>query len=140
MAGLFTCRVTRAVMSEMNFWKFHYLFSLLSIFITLILFAHLLRQRRSSTSTVAWLLILFFVPYLGGFLYLIFGVRKIRRAESIKLYEAEGSLSRPAAETAVEKLLNSTGTFPKCGGNQLEVLESGESAYRALVEMIDQAQ
>ncbi|MFS0784606.1 cardiolipin synthase [Bacillus sp. 1P06AnD] len=60
--------------------------SILSITINGILVLNILlaifvifRERRDATSTWAWLLVLFFIPFLGFFLYLLFGQNLSRK-------------------------------------------------------------
>jgi cardiolipin synthase A/B len=51
----------------------------LGFLMALVLMAGLLRQRRSPSSTIAWLLVILLHPYVGVPLYVIFGGRKMRR-------------------------------------------------------------
>ena len=41
--------------------------------LALIFVAHLVRQKRSPTSTIAWLLVVLLLPYVGVPLYLMLG-------------------------------------------------------------------
>jgi cardiolipin synthase len=45
----------------------------------LLFLVHVLRQRRSPTSKLAWVLVILLVPYVGVPLYLVMGNRKMRR-------------------------------------------------------------
>lgn len=56
-----------------------YVFFIASFLLGLTLIAHILLQKRSPSGTIAWLLIIFFLPYVGVPLYLIFGGRKMQR-------------------------------------------------------------
>src|SRR5262249_2400951 len=60
-------------------WVISPLLAYLGFALALVLLAHLLRQRRSPSSTIAWLLVILLLPYLGVPLYLMFGGRKMRR-------------------------------------------------------------
>ena len=68
----------------MNFnWLLIHLLPSIGFILALALLSHILRERRSPTSTVAWLMAIIFIPYLGVPLYLIFGGRKmINKAET----------------------------------------------------------
>ena len=44
----------------------------LGFVLALVLLAHILRQRRSPTSTLAWLMAVVFIPYVGVPLYIMF--------------------------------------------------------------------
>ena len=68
----------------MNFyWLFAHLLTSIGFILALAFLSHILRERRSPTSTLAWLMAIVFIPYIGVPLYLIFGGRKmIRKAEA----------------------------------------------------------
>ena len=99
--------------------------------------AGLLRQRRSPSSTIAWLLAILLLPNVGVPLYIIFGGRKVRR-----LRTAQGTdlpdLGAPAGnepDGAVERLLASYGVPPPSTGNCLELVPSGSRGLRRIVEL-----
>ncbi|MHC5185171.1 MAG: PLDc N-terminal domain-containing protein [Planctomycetota bacterium] len=56
-----------------------YVFFIASFLLGIILIAHILLQKRPPSGTIAWLLIIFFLPYIGVPLYLVFGGRKMRK-------------------------------------------------------------
>ena len=56
-----------------------YVFFIASFLLGIILIAQILLQKRPPSGTIAWLLIIFFLPYVGVPLYLIFGGRKMQR-------------------------------------------------------------
>ena len=68
----------------MNFnWLLIHLLPSIGFILALALLSHILKERRSPTSTLAWLMAIIFIPYLGVPLYLIFGGRKmISKAET----------------------------------------------------------
>ena len=47
--------------------------------IATIIIAHVIRQRRSPSGTIAWLLVIVVFPYIGVPLYLMLGGRKIQQ-------------------------------------------------------------
>lgn len=49
----------------------------------------LFRKKRQPVSTVAWVLVIVLVPYLGGLLYLIFGINRVERRTTSKRRAAE---------------------------------------------------
>ena len=65
-------------LSTVNNWLFSEILTHLGFLLALVFLANLLRQRRSPSSTIAWLLVIC-LPYLGVPLYLMFGGRKINR-------------------------------------------------------------
>ena len=66
---------------------------------TLLLLGHLLtlslipsvlfRKKRQPVSTVAWVLVIVLIPYLGGLLYLVFGINRVQRRAASKRRAAE---------------------------------------------------
>lgn len=123
-------------------WIFSPLLTYLGFGLALALLAHLLRQQRSPSSTIAWLLVILFLPYIGVPLYLMLGGRKMRRMARRKkpVYAPE---PRFADATALggeaEKILRSFGIPPATLGNRLRLIVTGEEAYRQLIRSIDEA-
>lgn len=115
---------------------------LLGIALGITLVVHILLQRHTPPVTVAWLLAIVFVPYLGVPLYLVLGGRKVRRTTARKSRIDLRSIELPVSEGAgpVRDLLQAYGLPSPCGDNELELLESGEEAYHRLIQLIDQAQ
>ena len=58
-------------------WPLVHLLPSIGFILALALLSHILRERRPPTSTLAWLMAIIFIPYLGVPLYLIFGGRKM---------------------------------------------------------------
>jgi cardiolipin synthase len=109
--------------------------------LALVLMAGLLRQRRSPSSTIAWLLGILLAPYAGVPLYIMFGGRKVRRMAGRKqpIYHLSDEAIRGDPGNSVERLLASYGVPPARTGNRLELVTSGEVAYERVVELINEA-
>ncbi len=122
-------------------WLFSEFWTHLGFLLALVLMAGLLRQRRSPSSTIAWLLVILLAPYVGVPLYVIFGGRKVRRLARRKEPIYQPSIERHSGklEGAVERLLASYGVPPACGGNQVKLVTSGEDAFERIVDLINQA-
>jgi len=120
----------------------HHLSTLLGFVLALLLFSHVLLEKRSPSSTLAWILFIFFVPYLGIPFYLVFGGRKMARLMKAKdfLYEGEGDPRESASNHIAEKILAGSGVPPACRGNQVTLLETGEKAYASLIQLIEGAE
>ena len=124
-------------------WVYSEVFTRLGFLLALILMAGLLRQRRSPSSTIAWLLaILLLPPYVGVPLYIMLGGRKVRRLARRKAPIYRGSSVPPGGgpDGAVERLLMSYGVSPPSTGNCFELVPSGVDAYQRIVELIESAQ
>jgi cardiolipin synthase len=56
-----------------------HILSVFTFIATLLLISILIRSRRPPANTIAWLIVIALVPYVGIPLFLIFGSRKIIR-------------------------------------------------------------
>ena len=106
-----------------------------------ILFAGLVvRDRRPTGSTAAWLLAIVLIPWVGVPLYLVFGGRKLRRArEKPALVTPQPSTDAPP-DDSVERVLQATGAGITRAGNRVDWHADGEAAFAALCAAIDGAQ
>jgi cardiolipin synthase len=128
-------------LSSVYNWLFSEFFTHVGFLLALIFLAHLLRQRRSPSSTIAWLLVILLLPYVGVPLYLMFGGRKMRRMALRKgrIYH------RPAAGLGgehagmVDQLLAAYGVPPASAGNRLELVTDGTVAYERVLRLIEEA-
>ncbi len=96
-------------------------------------------QRRTSQSTLAWLLAVVFMPFVAIPLFLIFGSRKF----PTKAKRPEDDADRRAAigehgeqTPPLARVLRSCGVAPPREGNSFELLVTGEAAYARLMELI----
>ena len=115
-----------------------YLLALLSFLFGILFVSRILRERRHPGTTLAWLLLILLLPYVGIPLYLAFGGRKVRRiaAEKETLYRPVNFTDTPTTEDTLERILLSTGVPKKEGGNRITLLTSGTDAYRNVVQII----
>ena len=118
----------------------HFLPSL-GFILALVLLAHILKQRRSPTSTLAWLMAIVFVPYIGVPLYLIFGGRKMTTMTASKQMLPVVSPAKSPHNGLYQPLASqiSREGFPLTQGNSVEILSTGEQAYRKAIELIQSA-
>ena len=116
-----------------------HLVSIVGFVMAIVLVADVLRSRRAAGSVVAWMLAIVLAPYIGVPLYLLLGGRKLRRASAAKepLYRAPGL--GPAPHGDIERMLVGVGTPAARTGNVVELLDTGEAAFAALVALIDSA-
>ena len=125
-----------------------HLLTVVGFAMALLLSGSVLRDRRAPGTTLAWLLAIVLVPYVGVPLYLVLGGRKVKRmaGEKGRLYDDAGGRSagealaaaRPGA-TEMERMLCSVGAPPMREGNQVALLVTGEEAYASILEAIDAA-
>ncbi len=103
--------------------------------------AHILRQRRSPSATIAWLLAIVLIPYLGLPLYLLLGGRKMRRIAGGKtnLVLPPGEACPLEQAAPIDRLLRTYGIPGATAGNRFTLRPSGEEVYRCLMELIEEA-
>jgi cardiolipin synthase len=119
-----------------------YVFFIVSFLLGFVLIAHILLQRRPPSGTIAWLLLIFFAPYVGVPLYLIFGGRKmqrhINRKGRIGLTSEEQIPEEKATE--LDRLLRSY-NFPGAEtGHSVELCRTGAETYQAMERLLQNAQ
>lgn len=109
--------------------------------LALVFLAYVLKQRRSPASTMAWLLLVLFLPYVGVPLYLMLGGRKMSRMarQKARVYDRTSPQPTGQADRDIDRFLLSYGVPPASGGNRIELLTEGQDAFRRLVEFIDGA-
>lgn len=122
-------------------WLLSHVFLLLGFMLALPVIAQVVQRRSSPAASLAWLLAIVFLPYLGIPLYLTFGGRKMRRITEDKAPLSLTELQRIRAEASnpVDLLLRSYGIPGACSGHRMHLCLTGEKGYASLVELIEQA-
>jgi len=123
-------------------WVLSHLLLLLGFLLAVPTIAVILRQRRSPAASLAWLMAIVLVPYLGIPLFITLGGRKMRRLveskEPIELPEQQ-LLPQLEEHRELDRLLRSYGLKGACSGNRIKLLQTGEAGYAALTAMIETA-
>ncbi len=109
-----------------------YLGTYLGFGLAFIVIARLMREKRRPSATVAWLLVIWFIPPLGVPLYLVLGGRKISR-----LTKRKSRLNIAPADTEGTISSSPFGVLSK--GNHTELQPTGVQAYRSLIREIQNA-
>lgn len=117
------------------------LFSIAGFTLALFLVARLMSEKRAPANTFAWLLIIILVPWVGVPLYLLLGGRKLRRLAErksrLRPVLPHGTRNPfPVTETPTTQTIVSAGGTPPVSGNAVQLLTSGEEAFRALEQQI----
>lgn len=123
-------------------WLLSQLLTSLGFALALLLLAHLLRQKRSPVSTLAWLLTIILLPYIGVPLYLMFGGRKFQRIAGHKerVYHVPRSAPTGTLGGGTERILQSYGVPPATVKNAITVVLDGVTAYHEVLKLIDEAE
>lgn len=123
-------------------WFFSYFFPSIGFLLAVFLFWHILRSERSPSSTLAWLLAIFFIPYIAIPLFVMFGGRKTKKMVALKQSFIELEGQDVHSTRGEERLLPGRvhGIFPLQGNNEITLLLDGVVAYRELSKLLLSAQ
>ncbi len=103
-------------------------------------------QKREPAATLAWLISLAALPYLGFVVYYVFGPQRIRRQRlrrgrsRERLPDAPESSSLPPDALELARLGQATTRLPAASATVVRLLVDGAAKYDALVEAIAAAQ
>ena len=126
------------------------------LFIRIGLSLRVVMQKRSYSITMAWLLIIVFVPFIGYFLYMLFGENRLpewrlkRMRHSRDLYLRPPDILLPFIEdewhggnnlyTSLHRLAQKSFGMPALRDNSLQLYTEPAAFFAALIHDIDQAQ
>jgi cardiolipin synthase len=99
----------------------------------------LLKSRRTSQSTLAWLLALALVPFVAIPLYLLLGSRKFPRRAKLPVPGAAKVLLASVSDDVagpIARVLRKSDVAPPRRDNAFELLTTGEAAYARLMGLI----
>lgn len=116
--------------------------SVASFVLALLLIARAGVQRRPTGSTMAWLLAIVLVPYLGVPLYLLLGGRKLRQRAGRKapLSETRTETTLASDATPLARMLCASGASAPSNGNRFELLTTGEASFAAVIAALEGAE
>jgi cardiolipin synthase len=123
-------------------WFLTHLATVVGSLLSILAIAQMLRQRRSPSSTAAWLLAIIAVPYVGVPLFIMFGGRKLRlRAEAKADLDLAAHHAIPLEKANyVDRTLRSYGIPGASAGNQMTLCATGVEGLRALLQLVDEAE
>lgn len=115
-----------------------------SFLLAVVVLTDVFRKHRQPSGTMAWALAIILIPYVGVPLYILFGGRKVRRVRQRKtnLFDAgAGETSEPMGTLCLaDRALRSGAMPPPRAGHTVSVHFNGESAFHALIELIERAE
>ncbi|MDR2910444.1 MAG: cardiolipin synthase [Bacteroidales bacterium] len=134
------------------FWQ---VFSLVFLITAIPVSVMIILEKRSPYKTAAWVLVLIMVPVFGVIFYLIFGqeyrkqkifsrsgiksLGKIRNLSLKQLRQIRTRKDSYEKENIIRLLLNNSNSLLTTG-NEVKILDSGESTFRAIFEAIKNAE
>ena len=126
--------------TEIGRYLLAHLLSIVGFLMAIALLRRTEGPRRPTGSTIAWLLAVVLVPYVGVPLYLVFGGRKLRRRARGKQKLGERSRDEKAKDpSALVRMLCASGAAAPTDGNTVDLLPNGEEAYAAIMQALDEA-
>ena len=123
-------------------WIETHIVMLFGLILGLMLASYIVLQRRSVSGTIAWLLVIIFLPYVGVPLYFMLGGRKTRRRALQKGVIGLAQIVEPlkTAEPSLTDSLLQTYGIPAAGaGNKVKLCTTGEDIYKSFVDLIESA-
>lgn len=133
---------------SMSQWTIAHLFQVVGYLFAVILIPRILLERRHPGATVAWLLAIGLIPFLGVPLYFLIGGQRIERIKKDKKWKSHNDIdyehldisdSLPPTNRMISKLLLHSGTFPPSADNTVIVIDDGVRAYNTLVNLLADA-
>jgi cardiolipin synthase len=129
-------------------WIFAHFLEIVGYMLAIVLIPRILLERRHPGATLAWILAIGLLPYVGVPLYFLVGGKRIKRivekmdqppekypdSFSASISEITPSLNR------VSELMVRTGAYFPVAGNHCQVIDDGVKAFRTLTELIEQAE
>jgi cardiolipin synthase len=111
------------------------------VLLVLFALARVASQRRQPGNTLAWLLAIILLPYVGVPLFLLFGGRKIRRLTArkrrIRLPVLPGAQASEATRAdPVAQSVRTSGAGDPVAGNTVRLLTNGEDTFAELERRI----
>jgi cardiolipin synthase len=110
--------------------------------LAIVLFARIFRHHATPTTSIAWLLAIVFMPYVGVPAYLIFGGRKLRRRADAKhrlRYPLMGPVAKPPTDHVAPRVLAAFDMPPARPGTKVELITDGGIAFTQILNLIDEA-
>ncbi len=125
-------------------WLFAHLFEITGYILAILFIPRVLLEKRHPGATIAWVLIIGFVPYVGIPLYLLIGGKRIQRVSHRKdwmmSYDTVSPPSifqkLPEESERIARLLMKSGLFPPSEANSLRIIDDGVEAYTTLFDII----
>jgi len=127
---------------ELRLWQ--YLLGVGGAILMLFAIARLLSMKKQPTNTVAWLLAILLIPWVGVPMFLLFGGRKLNRLAGRKGHMNPRlpnfhSPRSSAAQSPTAQMIYRAGMGAPVGGNCIRFITTGEQAYALLEQQIRQA-
>src|SRR5665647_860396 len=102
---------------------------------------HMVYQRRTPTSMIAWLLAITLLPHVAVPLYFILGSRKRTSSKVKSMFNLRSVTDLPLEKAnPIDTVLRANGIPGGTQGNRFALYTDGTEAYSVLLQEIDKAQ
>jgi len=102
---------------------------------------HMLYQRRTPTSMIAWLLFLIALPYIAVLLYFLIGIRKQPDNKNKSFLHLQNSGAESAIEVnTIDGILRSNGIAGVTQHNSFRLITDPQDAYMSMLDEIEKAE
>lgn len=124
----------------LDVWLVPHITTILGFLLAVFLLSRILREHRPPASTMAWLLSILLVPYLGVPLYFLIGGRKHRRlaARKHQLYALplpQDEVLSMQALNPIERILLTGGAPRTSTGDRVQLWSTGEETFAHVMEL-----
>ncbi len=120
---------------------FSYTFIVVGEVLFLSALLHMVYQRRSPTSMIAWLLAIMLLPHLAVPLYFLLGSRKRTSSRAKSMFNLRSVTDLPLEKAShIDGVLRANGIPGGTQGNRFALYTDGTKAYVALLHEIEKAQ
>ncbi len=127
----------------LNDWlhpSFSFLFIVAGEILILSALLHMIYQRRTPSSMIAWLLAILLLPHVAVPLYFILGSRKRTNAKIKSPFNLHPVTDLPLEQAnPIDAVLRANGIPGGTQGNRFALYTNGTAAYEALLQQIQQA-
>ncbi len=130
---------------DISQWLIAHSLEITGYLLACVLVPKILLEQRHPGATIAWVLAIGLVPYVGVPLYFLIGGRRIRKIRQTKEWgrENDGPHLEPSPLTdltvenaQIATLLERAGTSPPSRTNMISIIDDGVQAYEALVNLL----
>lgn len=115
----------------------------------------ILAQRRPPVSTLAWILALLLLPYIGGVIYLFFGPRRLQRrllhradatdrvaksaVEHLKATRSDATFTGRTMQQQLMRMIDKAGEGRAARADRVVVIDDGDDCHCAILEAVEAA-
>jgi cardiolipin synthase len=131
-----------------TFWP--WLSSAILFFVDVVTTCHVVLHKRDNRAALGWVGLIWFVPFAGAVLYVLFGINRIRRKarrmrrrtgdEMVRLPLPDANRYEIESLGTLSQLVGAVTNRPLTSGNLIRPLTTGTAAYSEMLDAIASAQ